>query len=323
MEQFGQKAHANAGQGAALAARGLLLVLAAPSVAAMALDGSGRTIVAALRMLSDIFTIPAFFAVAGWLAAGVVAAPRLAGVLRAGLPAAACGLASAFLAFALGPLAGLDGRAALAQAEPIWSLALLPVGYALVARAFGPAQVALVATAIVAHVFGVILGKPSLIHAVFFAAGLLLAARRDALQGLVRDEPEFAVAAGPFLAVLAAAVAVRFSQTGQAPSLAALGPIALALGLAAGAGTLATALALAPTACGEPLARLGRVAPAVALFWAPLFSILIAAANRGLAPSPASAMLMAVASLLLIAVLADIVLDISEKAGFRRAPAHS
>lgn len=323
MEQFGQKAPWGARDSAALVARGLLLVLAAPSVSAMALDGSAPAFAAALRMLADVFTIPAFFAVAGWLAASAVAAPRLAVVLRACFPAAACGLAAAFLAFTLGPLAGLDGRAALAQADPIWSVALLPVGYTLVARAFGPARIALVAAAVAAHVFGVILGKPALIHSIFFVAGLLLATRREALQRLVRDEPEFAVAAGPFLAVLAAAVAVRFSQTGQAASLAAIGPIALALGLAAGAGTLASALALAPSSLGEPLARLGRVAPAVALFWAPLFSILIAAANRGLAPSPASAMLMAFASLLLIAVLADIALDISEKAGFPRAPAHS
>ena len=69
--------------------------------------------------------------------------------------------------------------------------------------------------------------------------------------------------------------------------------------------------------------RAGRLAPAVALFWAPLFSVLIAAANRGLAPSAASAMLMAFASLLLIAALADIVVDVSEKAGFPRAAAHS
>ncbi|HMN73744.1 MAG TPA: hypothetical protein PKA55_17935 [Rhodoblastus sp.] len=320
MKQVGPVGGTSRDDGVAIVARGLLLVLAAPSIAALVLDETSHA-AKALRMLADVATVPSFFAVAGWLACTPVAAPRLAAVVRAGLPVALCGLAGAFVAAALAPLAGLDAQSGLARAAPVWGLALLPAIYAFVARALRASPVALGAVAIAAHVLGVVLDKPALIHFIFYLVGMTLAARRDLLAKLVADEPEFAFAGGPFVAVLAAAVAIRFSQTGQAPSIAAIGPIALALGLAAGPAMLASAMALGASPAGEALARLGRVAPALAVLWIPLFSALLAAASRGLAPSAPSALLMAIASLLLIAVLADIVLDAAERAGFRRETA--
>lgn len=304
--------------GVAIMARGLLLVLAAPSVAALAFGGVGQA-VQALSLLAEVATIPAFFAVSGWLASATIATPRFATFVRTLAPAACCGLAGVFAAAALAPLAGLEAQQAVARAAPVWSLALGPMVYAIVARALYRSPAGLGAVALAAHVFGVVLAKPILIYFVFYLVGMALAARRDRVANLVDDEPEFAFASGPFVAVLAAAVAIRFSQTGQAPSVAAIGPIALALGLAAGPTMLASAAALASSSVGEACARLGRAAPALAVFWVPIFSALLVAANRGPAPSAAGALLMAAASLLLIAVLADMFFDMAENR-FQREP---
>ena len=323
MEHIGSARATGASESAALAARGLLLALAAPSIAAVAAGGAPQGFAGALRSLADLATIPAFFAVAGWLSAGALSAPRFISALRPILPGALCGVAGALAAVLLAPLAGLEPQAALALSAPVWSLALLPALYALVARPLAASPMLLCALGVIAHVFGVILGKPALIHFIFFLVGLAVASRAAPFAALVRDEPDFALGAGPFLSVLAAAVAIRFGQTGQAPSLAAIGPIGLALGAAAGPSFIASALALGRTRFAEPVMRLGRVAPALAVFWLPLCAILLALANRGLAPSFASALLMAISSLLLIAVLADLVLDLTQKAGFPRAAAQS
>ncbi len=304
--------------GVAVVARGLLIVLAAPSIAALAFGGAGQA-VQAVSLLAEVATIPAFLTVSGWLASATIATPRFATFVRALAPAACCGLAGVFAAAALAAFAGLEAQQAVARAAPVWSLALAPAVYAIVARALYRSPAGLAASALAAHVFGVVLAKPILIYFVFYLAGMALAARRDSLARLVDDEPEFALASGPFVAVLAVAVAIRFSQTGQAPSVAAIGPIALALGLAAGPTMLASATALGSSSVGEACARLGRAAPALAVFWVPIFSTLLVAANRGLPPSAAGALLMAVASLLLIAVLTDLFFDMAESR-FRREP---
>lgn len=306
----------------AMMARGLLLALATPSVAALVLDSGSRT-AATLRMIADIFTLPAFFAIAGWMLARPIASAQIGRFLRAVAPAAACGALAALVAATAAPLAGLDWRSALSQSAPAWSVALLPAAFALLARAFGGPSVAFIALAIAAHVAGVILSQAPLVELIYFAGGLLLASRRDSLFRLVDEEPEFAIASGPFVAVLATAVAIRFGQTGQPASIAALGPVALALGLAAGPATLASIAALRAPGASEAFARLGRAAPAIATFWLPLFFTLIASANRGAAPSISGAFLMSIASLLAISVAADVLLDLTEKRAVGRAEAHS
>ena len=305
---------------AATIARGLLLALATPSIAALALDSGVRS-AATLHIFAEIATIPGFLAVAGWLLARQVIRQRPARLLRSLAPMAACAAAAATFAAAAAPLAGHDWRAGIALAAPVWRLALLPAVYALVAASLRGAPGLLLALAATAHVAGVILGMPALAQFIFFVVGVMLAERREAFSRLVDEEPECALASGPFVAVLSAAVAIRFAQTGQPLSIAAVGPIALALGLAAAPTALASAGALRRRPSGEAFARLGRAAPALAVCWIPLFATLIAAANRGAAPSAASALLMAFASLLVIAVIADMALDAREKAGFTGAPA--
>ncbi len=308
MEQFGASSPADRSHHAALVARGLLLALAAPSVAALSLDGGGR-IAPALRMIGEIIALPAFFAVSGWLLSAPIASDEHGKVSRPAFGMALCGAAAAAMAAATGPLAGLDWRVALATAAPGWELALLAAVYGLAAHALRGAPAACLLLAVAAHLVGVILGAASLVHFVFYVAGALLAAHRDAFFRLVDEEPEFAGAAGPFVAVLATAVVIRFAQTGQSPSILAIGPLALAFGLAAGPAVLASASAISASSLGAILARLGRAAPALAIFWIPLFLVLIAIANRGLAPSAASALLMAASSLLIVATLADVALD--------------
>ncbi len=303
--------------GDASIARGLLLPLAAPSVAALALEsenGGG----AALRTLAEIATLPAFFAVAGWLMASFVVSTARRPFLRAIGAAAFCGAASALVSAATASLTGQDWRHGLTLAEPAWTLPLLTALYAIVARALRHPSLGGFLLAAAAHVVGVIFDKPALSYFIFFAAGLALVMRRATLLRIVGEEKEFSLASGPFLATLAAAVAIRFAQTGQAPSIAAVGPIALAVGLAAGPATFACAIALRQSPVGKAFAGLGRAAPALAILWAPLFSTLIAAANRGVGPSVPSALLMSAASLLFIAVLADICLQGAEKTRFGR-----
>jgi len=297
-------------------ARGLLLALAVPSVAAIAFAGEKNG--GALHMLAEIATLPAFFAVAGWLIAGSMVATAHGRFVRAVASAAICGAASVLVAAAAAPLTGHDWRHGLMQAAPAWELPLLTAAYALAARALRRTPVACFIIAAGTHVAGVILDKPTLAYFIFFVAGLALAARREAFLRIVHEEKEFAAASGPLLATLAAAVTIRFAQTGQAPSIAAMGPIALALGLAAGPTTIATATALRMSPLGTAFAGLGRAAPALAILWLPLFAALIGFANRGLAPSAASALLMAAASLLFIAVLIDMCRDGAEKTRFAR-----
>lgn len=326
MEQFGASRDARVDDSVDVRsvdiARGSLLALAAPSVAALALpgDASGAT---ALRILAEIVTIPALFALAGWIMAHSIAAPRPATLARAVVAAALCGLASVFLAGLAATLAGLEWRLGVARAASVWSLAFLPAIYALLARGLRASPAMRLALALAAHVAGVIFGIPLLSHFVFFVAGLELATRGAAFLAIAEEEPEFALASGPFVAALAAAVAIRFGQTGQSPSLAALGPIGLAFGLAAGPAALASAAALARTRIGEAFAILGRAAPALVVFWFPLLLTLIAFAHRGAAPSGASVFLMAVASMLSISVATDVAVDASRRARWRRAAAHS
>ncbi|MFV0280864.1 MAG: hypothetical protein ACK5JM_08915 [Rhodoblastus sp.] len=295
-------------------ARGLLIALAFPSVAALAFKGGARG-ATALSILADIITLPAFFAVAGWLLAGAVVRAKTPGFSRAIVPAAVCGLAGAFIAAAFAPLAGLGWRDGLALASPAWSMALLTAIYALAARFSRNSLAGCLALALGLHVAGVILGKPALAHFIFFVAGLWLAAHQTQFSGLVDEEPEFSAASAPFVATLAVAVAIRFSQGGLTPSIAAVGPIALALGLAGGPATLACARALQHSAVGQIFGRLGRAAPALALLWIPLFSALMATAGRGAPPSVASACLMALSSLLILVLAADVALEILEKSG--------
>ncbi|MCB1534089.1 MAG: hypothetical protein KDJ44_05010 [Rhodoblastus sp.] len=302
--------------GAGVAARGLLIVLAAPSVAALALD-PGAPAAAPLRVLAEIVTIPGFYAVAGWLLAAPIASARLVDLVRIIAPMAACAAIAAVCAGLTAPLTGLDWRTAVLQAAPIWSLALLPAAYALVARIAPASPGLLFALALAGHVAGVILGKPALAHFIFFVAGLALASRREELFRLVREEAEFSIASGPFVVVLSAAIAIRFAATGQPASIAAVGPISLVMGLAIGPTALASAAALCKGPAGEALVRLGRASPAFVMFWVPLFATMMAAANRGASTSTASALLMALASLLIIAVIADIAVDTRERAAFR------
>ncbi|MCC2103269.1 MAG: hypothetical protein KDJ20_04100 [Hyphomicrobiales bacterium] len=302
-------------EGVAVAARGLLIVLAAPSVAALALD-PGAPVAAALRVLAEIATIPAFYAVAGWLMAASIAAARPFGLLRILAPMAGCAAIAAACAAVTAPLAGLDWRAGVMQAAPIWSLALWPAVYALIVRIAPASPGAMFALALAAHVAGVILDKPILAHFIFFVAGLALALRREELFRLAREEPEFSIASGPFVVVLSTAIAIRFAATGQPASIAAVGPISLIMGLAIGPTALASAAALCKGPAGEALLRLGRAGPAFVMFWVPLFVTMIRAANRGASTSTASALLMALASLLIIAVIADIAIDARERAAF-------
>lgn len=297
-------------------ARGLLLALAIPSIATVVFPGGSGG--GALRMLADLATLPAFFAVAGWLMAGSIVATANGPFMRAVTSAALCGGASALVAAATALPTGHDWRYGLAQAAPALALPLLTAAYALAARALRRTPVACFVIAAAAHVVGVILDKPTLVNFIFFAAGLALAARREAFLRIVKEEKEFAVASGPLAATVAAAVAIRFAQTGQAPSIAALGPIAIALGLAAGPATIATATALRMSPLGAAFAALGRAAPALAILWLPLFVALIGFANRGSTPSAASALLMATASLLFIAVVVDICREAVEKTRFAR-----
>lgn len=303
------------GDGVAIAARGLLIMLAAPSVAALAIE-PGAPGAAALRLLAEIATIPAIYTVAGWLVASPIATARPVGLLGLIAPMAGCAAVAAACAALTAPLSGLDWRAGVGQATPIWNFALLPAVYALVARFAPTSLAALFALALAAHVAGVILDKPALAHFIFFVAGLALASRREDLFRLVREEPEFSIAGGPFVVVLSAAIAIRFAATGQPASVAAVGPISLIMGLAIGPTALASSAALCSRPIGEALVRLGRAGPALVVFWIPLFATMMRAANRGASASTASALLMALASLLIIAVMADIAMDAREKATF-------
>ncbi|HPG03745.1 MAG TPA: hypothetical protein PLB34_11760, partial [Rhodoblastus sp.] len=305
---------------AGIAARGLLIVLAAPSVAALAFE-PGAPSAAALRVLAEIATIPAFYAVAGWLMAAPIASARPLDFVRVVAPMAVCATIAALCAGLTAPLAGLDWQAGVLQATPIWSLALLPAVYALVVRIAPASLGALFALALAGHVAGVILGKPALAHFIFFVAGIALASRREELFRLAREEPEFSIASGPFVVVLATAIAIRFAATGQPATVAAVGPISLVMGLAIGPTALASAAALCKGPAGEALVRLGRASPAFVMFWVPLFATMIRAANRGASTSTASALLMAIASLLIIAVIADIAIDARERAAFPSATA--
>lgn len=291
-------------------ARGFLLALALPSVAALQLDTGNAG--GALRILSEIATLPALLAVAGWVMGPSIVATGRGAFLRAIAPAALCGVAGALVA-AAAPLTGHDWRYGLMQSAPAWTLPLLTAIYATAARTLRHFSFACFLLAAVAHVAGVISDTPALTYFIFFVAGLALVARRATLLRIADQEKEFAIGSGPLLAALAAVVAIRFAQTGQAISLAAVGPIALAIGLVSGPAALACASALRGSTVGAAFAGLGRAAPALAILWLPLFSMLIAAANRGAPPSAASALLMAVASLLLIALLVDMCLQRMEK----------
>ncbi len=302
--------------------RGLLLLLAPPCVAALALTPASPA-GTALRLLAEIAVTPGFLAIAGWLAAPWIAAGAWARLPHRLAPAGLCGLC-AVLAVALpGLLSGQDWRHAIGLAQPALLIIVLPLLYAPVARALRGSWGACLALAAAAHVVGVIFVQPALANFVFFVAGMMLYERRALVETIASDEPELAIASAPFVAVLAIAVSIRFAQTGQVASLAALGPIALALGLATGPALLAGAIALRETRAGDGLARLGRTAPAIAVLWIPLFSLLIAAANRGMAPSLASALLMAISSLLIVALLADAAFDAAERSGIRRFLAQS
>ena len=304
MTQFEPRLDQNALVAPAIVRGLLLLLLAPPCVAALALAPASPA-GTALRLLAEIALIPGFLAIAGWLAAPWIVAGARTRLPHRLAPAGLCGLC-AVLAVALpGLLSGQDWRHAISLAQPALLIIVPPLLYAPVARARRGSQGACLALAAAAHVVGVIFAHPALVNFVFFVAGMMLYERRALFETIASDEPELAIASAPFVAVLAIAVSIRFAQTGQAASLAALGPIALALGLATGPALLASAAALRETRAGDGLARLGRTAPAIAVLWIPLFSLLIAAANRGMAPSLASALLMAISSLLIVALLAD------------------
>ena len=145
----------------------------------------------------------------------------LFGLLRILAPMAGCAAIAAACAAVTAPLAGLDWRAGVMQAAPIWSLALWPAVYALIVRIAPASPGAMFALALAAHVAGVILDKPVLAHFIFFVAGLALALRREELFRLAREEPEFSIASGPFVVVLSTAIAIRFAATGQPASIAA------------------------------------------------------------------------------------------------------
>ncbi|MEI2736890.1 MAG: hypothetical protein V9G24_20355 [Rhodoblastus sp.] len=285
-------------------ARGFLLALALPSVAVLLLDTQKAG--GALKILAEIATLPAFIAVAGWVMGPSIVATARSSFLRAIAPAALCGVTGALVAGAAALPTGHDWRYGLMQAAPAWTLPLLTATYAATARALRHSPFARFLLAAVAHVAGVVSDTPMLTYFIYFAAGLALVSRRTTLLRIADEEQEFAIGSGPLLATLAAAAAFRFAQTGHAASLAAVGPIALAIGLVAGPAALACASALRGSTVGAAFAGLGRAAPALAIFWLPLFSLLIAAANRGAPPSVASALLMATASLLFIVVLVDV-----------------
>ena len=78
---------------AATIARGLLLALPTPSIAALALDSGVRS-AATLRIFAEIVTIPGFLAVAGWLLARQIIRQRPARLLRSLAPMAACAAAA-------------------------------------------------------------------------------------------------------------------------------------------------------------------------------------------------------------------------------------
>lgn len=283
-------------------ARGLLLALAVVPVAGLAgAPGARGTILA--QLLGATVAAPAFFFLSGILLreAVVDASPRP--LLRALARIALCAALAALVAAALGLATAADWRAGLARIEPALRIVALPAAYVVVARLMRRTPALMIVLALAAHVYGVILADPAPAQFVYFAGGLLLAARRAQFERLVAEEAHLAAASLPFVVALALVACAR--AAGHAGSVADVGPIALALGLAAGPAALASAAALADEDAGAVMARLGRAAPFVAIVWLPLFFGLLAAANRGAPPSPASLALFALASLLAVAFAVD------------------
>ena len=311
MTQFGPQTH-GAARATARVARGILLALSIACVAALALDPQSQG-GAALRMLAEIAAIPALLAISGWLMAAPVAERQWRVLLQAVSPAALCGAVAGLTLCIDSPVLGQDWRQALALAKPSLMIVVLPVVYAPLARLLRGSLSMRLCLALAGHIAGVIFASPALTYFIFFVVGCEIAGFEDKLEALACEERELAASSAPFVAVLAAVVSIRFAQTGQAASIAALGPIALAMGAALPLAALASALALRGTPVGDAFGRLGRAAPAIAIFWIPLFLLLMRAANRGLAPTLFGALLMAVSSLLIVAVVADAILDAAER----------
>lgn len=288
-------------------ARGLLLAVATIAVAGFALaDSRGAGI---SRMSGEIFTAPALLAIAGCQLRDAVFTPSHTRFFRALIPWVACGATATLVAALFGVGAYGDGRAGLARCAPALQLALLPAIYAAAARAMRGGKLLLPGVAVLAHIAGATFGFPSLSAFVFFLMGVGLAGRRTELSRLIARQPYLAAAAGPFAFALTLIACARVGPAGEGASVADIGPIALALGLSAGPAVLASASALTANAAGDAFRRLGRAAPAAATFWLPSQAALLRAADRGIAPSAASATLMAVASMLVIALAVDAIAE--------------
>ncbi len=311
MTQFGPQTD-GAGRATARVARGMLLALSIPCVAALALDPQSPG-GAALRMLAEIGAIPALLAISGWVMAVPIAERPWRSLLRTLWPTALCGGVAALTLCIVSPALGEDWRQALALAKPGLMIVALSVAYAPLACLLRGSLSMRLVLALAGHIAGVIFASPVLTYFIFFVVGYEIAGVEDRLEALASKERELAAASAPFVAVLAAVVSIRFAQTGQAASIAAIGPIALAMGNALPLAVLAGALALRGTPVGDAFGRLGRAAPAIAIFWIPLFLLLMTAANRGLAPTLFGALLMAFSSLLIVAVAADAILDAAER----------
>lgn len=289
-------------------ARGLLIVLAAAPVAALAPGGKGQ----ALAAIGETMVAPGLMFLAGLLAGprpGQTRARFLA--RRAGAPlAVAAGLA------ALLALAGAGGpahwRETLVHAAPALQLVALPPLYALALRALGARGSLLVpGLALLLHVLGA-LGGPALRFLlplfVYYAAGAWLAPHRPrAARAIARAPFAFALAA-PGAFAFALSFSLKTPESGF--SLAQAGPQALAAGMGAALAALALAQALAVAGAASekpsPIARIGRAARPIALFWPPLFLALAHHAPQGGRMRPAALALLAAATLAATATLADL-----------------
>jgi hypothetical protein len=279
---------------------GLLVVLLILPVAAA---GSAR-VTGGLALFGEIAVFPAFMFLAGLLISGE--SPGRGGSVRLPLFAAVAALAGAAAA-----LATRHGwRAGLEQATPVLRLLLLPLIYSLLLRPLRRAPAVYVMfLALLCHVVGVVFGGKAgfvLTLLPYFTAGALVGRRRGWFAALIESEPEYSAACGPILMALALVVCVGAAH---AATLAAVGPASLLVGLAAGPTALASARALSATPFAQPLARLGRAAPALAIAWLPLFHFLVAVMNRGVAPALASLVLLSTASLLIATVAAEAFAD--------------
>lgn len=290
-------------------ARGLLIVLAAAPVAALALGGKGQ----ALAAIGETVVAPGLMFLAGLLAgsrAGRTGARYF--LWRIGAPlAVAAGLA------ALLALAGAGGlarwRETLVHAAPALQLVALPPLYALALSAMGARGSLLVlALALLLHVVGA-LGGPALRFLlplfVYYAAGVWLAPHRARVARVIARAPFAAALAAPGAFAFALSFSLKTPENGF--SLAQAGPQALAAGMGAALAAFALAQALAAAGGGSPspIARIGRAARPIALFWPPLFLALAHHAPQGAQMRPAALALLAAATLAAIATLADLFLE--------------